>query len=98
MYSQQDALIAWEDIKEHAGESMEYNVPVNEVLFEGSGHVGHARQEPQRYWDSVMATWLTARAFEEKSRLTVLVEEIKSHEKKRWSDARLISARVAVEV
>jgi hypothetical protein len=44
-----------------------------------------------------MATWQTARAFEEKSRLIVLIEEIKSHEKKRWSDARLISARVAVE-
>ncbi|KAH6364885.1 hypothetical protein HBI34_157980 [Parastagonospora nodorum] len=98
MYSQEDALIAWQDIKEHAGESMDYNVPVNEVLFEGSGHVGHARQEPQRYWNSVMATWQTARAFEEKYRVTVLIEEIKSHERKRWSDARLISARVVVGI
>jgi hypothetical protein len=96
LYSQDDALIAWQDVKEHAEISMECGIPVNEVMFQGSGHVGHARQEPQRYWDAVMATWQTAGAFKEKSRLAMLVEEIKSNEYKRWSDATLLSARVTV--
>lgn len=54
LYSKDDALIAWQDVCEYAEESMQMGVPVKEVLFEGSGHVGHARHEPERYW---MQSW-----------------------------------------
>jgi hypothetical protein len=94
LFSEDDALIAWQDVREHAEESMDNGVPVKQVLFEGSGHVGHARQEPDRYWDAVMATWRSAGAMEEKSRFTVVVEEVDMAELKRWSDATLISAKV----
>lgn len=57
LYSKKDALIAWQDIYEHAGESMEHNGSVTEVLFEHSGHVDHAREEPNRYWDAITTVW-----------------------------------------
>lgn len=57
LYSKGDALIAWQDIYEHAGESMEHSGCVTEVIFEHSDHVDHARQEPSRYWDAVVTVW-----------------------------------------
>lgn len=97
LFSKDDTLIAWQDVREHAEESIENGVPVNQVLFLGSGHVGHARQEPERYWDAVMATWRSAGTIEEKSRFTVVLKEVDMilfDKKKRWSDATLISAKV----
>jgi hypothetical protein len=62
---------------------------VQEELFEGSGHVGHARQEPERYWRAVMATWRSAGVMEEKAGLVVVVTEldVEDSKEKRWSDA-----------
>ncbi|KAJ4989894.1 hypothetical protein SVAN01_04541 [Stagonosporopsis vannaccii] len=57
LYSKADALIAWQDIYEHAGESMEHSGCVTEVLFEASDHVDHARQESSRYWDAIVTVW-----------------------------------------
>jgi hypothetical protein len=57
LYSKNDALIAWQDIYEHAGESMEQSGSVTEIIFETSGHVDHARQEPERYWDALTTVW-----------------------------------------
>jgi hypothetical protein len=57
LYSKHDALIAWQDVYEHASESMEHSGRVKEVLFESSGHVDHARREPKRYWDAVALIW-----------------------------------------
>lgn len=57
LYSKKDALIAWQDIYEHAGESMEHSGSVTEVIFEESGHVDHARKEPARYWDAIITVW-----------------------------------------
>jgi hypothetical protein len=92
LYSKDDALIAWQDVCEHATESVHKGIPVKEVLFEGSGHVGHARQEPDRYWRAVTATWRSAGAIGEKAEMTIVVEEIDMEKlditdmKKRWSD------------
>ncbi|KAF1832676.1 hypothetical protein BDW02DRAFT_416091 [Decorospora gaudefroyi] len=72
LYSKSDALISWEDVCEHAEESMNAGMSVTKVLFENSGHVGHAREEPKRYWDAVIATWRKA-SVTEKS--TVILEK-----------------------
>ncbi|KAF2621853.1 hypothetical protein BU25DRAFT_228452 [Macroventuria anomochaeta] len=58
LYSKNDALIAWQDVYEHAGESMERCGCVTEVIFADSGHVDHAKIEPKRYWDTVKSVWL----------------------------------------
>jgi hypothetical protein len=93
LYSRSDALIASRDVSEHARDSAQQGVPVREVVFEGSGHVGHARAEPGRYWGAVVATWDSASgAVEEKSGAAILVVDFdkgdfgKCVEGKRWSD------------
>ncbi len=62
LYSKKDALIAWQDIYEHAGESMKHSGSVTEVIFEDSDHVDHARKEPSRYWDAVITVWHQSQA------------------------------------
>ncbi|KAJ8112800.1 hypothetical protein OPT61_g4920 [Boeremia exigua] len=57
LYSKKDSLIAWQDIYEHAGESIEHSGSVTEVIFEDSDHVDHARKEPNRYWDAIITVW-----------------------------------------
>ena len=57
LYSKADAQIAWQDVYEHAGESMQYSGRVTEIIFEESSHVDHARKEPVRYWDAVTTVW-----------------------------------------
>jgi hypothetical protein len=80
LYSKNDALIAYQDVCEHANESILKGIPVEEVLFEESGHVGHAKLEPDRYWRAVMATWRSAGAIEEKSGLTIVIDEVEVEE------------------
>jgi hypothetical protein len=95
LYSRNDDLIAWQDVQEHAEESMDQNIPVTQVLFEHSGHVGHAKQEPERYWNAVMATWRETGILEEKiPKLEIVVEEVDItsmtetvKKNNRWSDA-----------
>jgi hypothetical protein len=84
LYSKGDSLISWQDVQEHAEESICAGMCVEEVLFEGSGHVGHAKEEPGRYWDAVLATWRRKDVMKEKqrdmiekrqSRVGILVQE-----------------------
>lgn len=60
LYSKDDNLIAWQDVYEHAEESYQKGVPVKQVVFQGSKHVGHARKYPDHYWYAIMAIWLDA--------------------------------------
>jgi hypothetical protein len=76
---------------------------VTEVLFEGSGHVEHAKSEPERYWGAVVETWRSARPGEKKccgkkgrsgrsseeKKCYVIVEEEDSDsgDEKKWSDS-----------
>lgn len=78
LYSKKDALIAWQDVYEHAGESREHSGAVTEIIFENSGHVDHARQEPVRYWDAVTTVWRQSQeeVGEKGSRATCTVREI----------------------
>jgi hypothetical protein len=60
LYSEEDAVVAWQDVHEHAEESLRKGVPVTEMMFEGSEHVEHARQNPDRYWGTIIAIWRSA--------------------------------------
>ncbi|OAL03311.1 hypothetical protein IQ06DRAFT_105883 [Phaeosphaeriaceae sp. SRC1lsM3a] len=90
LYSINDELIAWKDVNEHVEASVHMGVPVTEVLFEHSGHVGHAREDPELYWNAVMATWRSALARDEKTTFTVTVEDVDSGrttKEANWSDS-----------
>ena len=97
LYSKGDALIDWQAVYEHVEESLLLGVPVRDVLFEESGHVGHARAQPDRYWGAVMDTWRSATAsrgaVEEKQDFAIVVEAMDESTEdypetsKRWSDA-----------
>lgn len=49
LYSTSDALVAWRDIHEHAGELIKLGGCSTEIVFERSGHVSHARIDPKQY-------------------------------------------------
>ncbi|KAF2035074.1 hypothetical protein EK21DRAFT_54844, partial [Setomelanomma holmii] len=86
-------LYSKDDVHEHAEESEDIGIHVTDVLFEGSGHVGHARQGPGRYWDAVMATWRSTCVEDEKANIAIIVEECRrvefdeKKESKRLSEA-----------
>lgn len=77
LYSKNDALIAWQDVQEHAEESQELDCPTIQVVFEHSAHVEHAKEEPERYWGAVMSTWRGTTAMKEKCpKVKIVVEAI----------------------
>ncbi|KAH6873130.1 hypothetical protein BKA58DRAFT_314373 [Alternaria rosae] len=95
LYSKSDTLIAWQDVCEHVEQSASIGIPVTEVLFEKSGHVGHAKEEPRRYWDAVWATWQDAHImekenvyakFSESDFLVLDLPKFPAFAKQRWSD------------
>jgi hypothetical protein len=49
VYSTRNAPVMWQDIYEHARELMKRDGCITEIVFGKSGHVNHARMEPQRY-------------------------------------------------
>jgi hypothetical protein len=58
LYSKSDALVAWQDIYEHAGELIKRDGCVTETVFEDSEHVSHAKTESRRYWNTVRKVWV----------------------------------------
>jgi hypothetical protein len=60
LYSQEDDLIAYQDIEAHVAESRSRGWEADTVLFDGSGHVGHMRMHPVKYWDAMRQSWLKA--------------------------------------
>ncbi|KEP52304.1 putative indole-diterpene biosynthesis protein PaxU [Rhizoctonia solani 123E] len=61
MYSEVDELIPASSVEGHAKKAKELTGGdtgvVRLVKFQGSPHVAHARQDPERYWDTVVKTW-----------------------------------------
>jgi hypothetical protein len=62
IYSNEDALIAHQDIEDHAADSKRLGIPVTLHNFETSGHVNHARVDPNAYWNAVLDTWKLAQS------------------------------------
>ena len=57
-YSEEDKVVDWRDVEEHAAEAAELGfVVVRREKFAGSHHVGHSRMDPERYWSLVKDTW-----------------------------------------
>ncbi|KAL2800509.1 hypothetical protein BJX66DRAFT_149925 [Aspergillus keveii] len=53
IYSNEDKMVDWEDVEEHAKEAEENGWEVQMERFEGSGHVDHMRRDEGRYWGIV---------------------------------------------
>lgn len=60
LYSKSDDIIAAADIEEHAADAVEKGYGVAMELFEGTGHVGHMRAFPEKYWGAISKGWEAA--------------------------------------
>ncbi|CRG86738.1 hypothetical protein PISL3812_03749 [Talaromyces islandicus] len=50
IYSESDDLVPSKDVEEHAAHAVAKGREVELEKFDGSPHVGHMRQDPERYW------------------------------------------------
>ncbi|OAQ99757.1 hypothetical protein LLEC1_05148 [Akanthomyces lecanii] len=57
IYSDKDEVIGWKDVEDHADEAERTGWSVNLLKFGGSTHVGHFRQNPEKYREAIEATW-----------------------------------------
>ncbi|KAM3422670.1 hypothetical protein BST61_g157 [Cercospora zeina] len=59
MYSRSDAVVSWEDVRDHAEEAREKLgfENVREEIFESAPHVGLPREDFGRYWGVVEGWW-----------------------------------------
>ncbi|KKF94699.1 hypothetical protein CFO_g2921 [Ceratocystis platani] len=57
MYSKEDEIIYWEDVEAAMAHSLQKGYKVESEIFTGSGHVGHMRQSPEKYWKLIQETW-----------------------------------------
>jgi len=60
MYSKMDELMPWEDVYAEVREGRKRGLEVQEDIYEKSGHVLLAKDEPERYWGAVKDLWLQA--------------------------------------
>lgn len=57
IYSEEDRLIDYRHVEEHAAAAAEGGYVPRMEKFSGSQHVAHARVDEQRYWGVVRGTW-----------------------------------------
>lgn len=57
LYSEDDELIGWRDVEEHAASAVGKGWEVETNKFKGSSHVEHARVNAEGYWAAVKRTW-----------------------------------------
>ncbi|OLN87306.1 Transmembrane protein 53-B [Colletotrichum chlorophyti] len=57
LYSKEDPIILWSDIEVDMAAAREIGQAADAVIFQGSGHVGHMRQFPEKYWNAIAAAW-----------------------------------------
>ncbi|KAM3510948.1 hypothetical protein MY11210_005414 [Beauveria gryllotalpidicola] len=58
IYSETDLLVEGDDVVDHAKEAKQKGWSVELVRFEGSPHVGHLKQDPEKYREAIERTWL----------------------------------------
>ena len=61
LFSKEDLMIEWKDIKQHAEEARTKGWRVKEVLFKGSGHCAHLIMHRRRYIEAVNSVWRVIR-------------------------------------
>ena len=57
LFSREDRMIDWTDIKQHANEARMRGWRVKEILFEGSGHCAHLATDERSYVEAVKSIW-----------------------------------------
>lgn len=57
VYSEEDRLIRYQDVEEHAAAGRERGYNTKLEKFTGTAHVAHARVDELRYWSIVKDTW-----------------------------------------
>lgn len=60
LYGKNDTLIRASDIESHIAQSKERGWQVDAERFDGTQHVSHMRDYPDRYWDAVRDSWNSA--------------------------------------
>jgi hypothetical protein len=60
VFSKNDALVPYEQVKQHANDAAARGINVRREIFDASPHVAHARTDPTRYWSAVTELWKTA--------------------------------------
>ncbi|TFK88746.1 DUF829-domain-containing protein [Polyporus arcularius HHB13444] len=60
LYSSGDTIVPAEAVEEHAARARMAGFPVQMVNFGKSGHVSHARDYPEKYWEGVRTFWVEA--------------------------------------
>ncbi|KAH6889784.1 hypothetical protein B0T10DRAFT_486819 [Thelonectria olida] len=60
LYSKEDDLIPYQDIEAYCAEATEKGWATDAELFEGTGHVGHMRAFPEKYWTAIEESWRRA--------------------------------------
>jgi hypothetical protein len=58
IYSEEDDVIGWEDVEEHAREAQRNGWDVEFVKFRGSTHVGHFQKDPEKYRETIEKAWV----------------------------------------
>jgi hypothetical protein len=61
VYSKEDKMVDFNHVEEHLAEVKRRGFVVKTELFEGTGHVNHARSDPARYWGAMGFLWTEAR-------------------------------------
>lgn len=57
IYSEDDVAVSARHVERHAREARIKGFSVRMEKFEKSGHVSHARVDPERYWNIVQEMW-----------------------------------------
>ena len=57
IYSDKDEVIGWKDVEDHSEEAQKKGWSVDLLKFEGSTHVGHFKQNPEKYREAIERTW-----------------------------------------
>ncbi|KAH8685302.1 hypothetical protein BGZ61DRAFT_455253 [Ilyonectria robusta] len=66
LYSKEDDLIFWHDIEAYRAVATQKGYQTDAEMFEGTGHVGHMRVFPEKYWKAIQDSWGRAIAAEKK--------------------------------
>lgn len=57
IYSEEDQLVEYRDVEEHAAVGRQRGFEARLEKFKGTAHVAHARGDEERYWSIVKSTW-----------------------------------------
>ncbi|KAA6416352.1 MAG: hypothetical protein FRX48_01072 [Lasallia pustulata] len=57
IYSREDPMVEWTDIRDHAADARKKGWLVEEILFDGSGHCAHLSKDEERYVMAMRGMW-----------------------------------------